>query len=230
MNDSMNKRFDLIVFDWDGTLMDSTATIASSIQLACRDLGLAPPDDARARHVIGLGLADALAYAAPSLLPEQLPQMIERYRQHYLSRDHALVLFPEVREMIVELKEAGYFVAVATGKNRGGLNRALDQSGLKPFFDATRCADESFSKPHPQMLLDLSDQLGVELNRTLMIGDTTHDLQMAANAGSHALGVSYGAHPLHELMQHASLGVVDSSVALRTWLKTQGAQATHAHG
>lgn len=218
----MTRQFDLIVFDWDGTLMDSTAIIASSIQLACHDLDLPPPDDVRARHVIGLGLSDALMYAVPSIKSEQLPQMIERYRYHYLTRDHALVLFPEVREMIADLKKAGYFVTVATGKNRAGLNRALDQTGLKPLFDASRCADETFSKPHPQMLLELTDELGVEPQRTLMVGDTTHDLQMAENAATHAVGVSYGAHPEMELRKHRTMAVVETSKALRGWLNNLG--------
>ena len=216
------RRFDLIVFDWDGTLMDSTATIASSIQRACADLELAIPSDVAASHVIGLGLADALAHVAPGLAPEMLPRMIERYRHHYLSRDETLVLFPEVREMIVELKEAGHFVGVATGKTRVGLDRALDSCGLRPLFDATRCADESRSKPDPQMLFELSDELGARLDRTLMIGDTTHDLQMAANARARSVAVSYGAHPHESLDGHDALAIIPSSAALRAWLATHG--------
>ena len=209
--------FDLIAFDWDGTLMDSTATIATSIQRACADLDLAVPSDLIASHVIGLGLVDALAHVAPDLTPELVPRMIERYRHHYLSRDHSLVLFPQVREMIVELKDAGHFVAVATGKTRVGLDRALDSCGLRDLFDATRCADECHSKPDPQMLLELADQLGVDCARTLMVGDTTHDLQMAANARTKALAVSYGAHPHGSFAAFAPLAVVESSTALRAW-------------
>ena len=211
------RRFDLIVFDWDGTLMDSTATIASSIQRACADLELAIPSDADASHVIGLGLADALAHVAPDLAPEMFPRMAERYRHHYLSRDQTLVLFPEVREMIVELKEAGHFVAIATGKSRVGLDRALDLCGLRPLFDATRCADECHSKPDPQMLFELTDELGVKLDRTLMIGDTTHDLQMAVNAGATSVAVSYGAHPHGSLAGHDALAIIASSADLRAW-------------
>ena len=175
------RRFDLIAFDWDGTLMDSTAVITTSIQYACADLGLPVPSRESASHVIGQGLVDALKYAVPALPPEMIPAMVERYRHHYLTRDGDIPLFPGVRELIVSLKEAGYYVAVATGKSRVGLERALDASGLRPLFDATRCADESRSKPDPQMLLDLGDELGVRRNRTLMIGDTTHDLQLAQN-------------------------------------------------
>ncbi len=211
-------RFDLIVFDWDGTLMDSTATIASSIQRACADLGLPIPSNERASHVIGLGLSDALAYAVPDMPKALVPQMVERYRHHYLSRDADLVLFAGVREIIIALKDQGYFVAVATGKSRVGLDRALDACGLRPLFDATRCADECRSKPDPQMLYELGDELGVRCDRMLMIGDTTHDMQMAANAGAHALAVSYGAH-LHEtLAGQDALAVLGSPADLQTWL------------
>jgi phosphoglycolate phosphatase len=214
------QQFDLIVFDWDGTLMDSTAMIASSIQFACGDLGVTPPDDERARHVIGLGLLDALAYAVPDLPPERIPEMAARYRHHYLSRDQELKLFPEVAEMMGELIDRGYYVAVATGKTRVGLDRALARCGFNALFHATRCADETSSKPHPQMLFELIAQLGVEAGRTLMVGDTTHDLQMASNARIAALGVSYGAHAAKLLLDHGPLAVVESSAVLRTWLQT----------
>lgn len=211
-------RFDLVAFDWDGTLMDSTATIASSIQRACADLGLTVPSDDRARHVIGLGLTDALAYAVPEMTRDMVPRMVERYRHHYLSRDADLPLFPLAREIVVWLKEAGYFVAVATGKSRMGLDRALDTCGLRPLFDATRCADECRSKPDPQMLWDLGDALGVRNERVLMIGDTTHDLQMATNAGAASIAVSYGAHDASSLEGHGALAIVDSTRQLRDWL------------
>lgn len=212
------RRFDCIAFDWDGTLMDSTAVIASSIQRACADLGLPIPPDDRASHVIGLGLADALAYAVPSMTPDLLPAMVERYRYHYLSRDADLPLFSGVREIVVSLKESGVFVAVATGKTRVGLDRALNHSGLRPLFDATRCADESRSKPDPQMLHELGDELGVRSDRMLMIGDTSHDLLMARNAGAASVGVSYGAHKASALEGHGALAIVDTPAQLRAWL------------
>jgi phosphoglycolate phosphatase len=212
------RRFDLITFDWDGTLMDSTAVISSSIQRACADLGLPVPSNERASHVIGLGLSDALSYAVPELTQEMIPAMVERYRHHYLSRDASLPLFPGVREIVVSLKEAGYFVAVATGKSRVGLDRALNHSGLRPLFDATRCADECRSKPDPQMLWELGDELGVRSDRTLMIGDTTHDLQMAANAGAASLAVSYGAHHERSLEGQGALAIVASPAQLGVWL------------
>lgn len=219
MQRQSKKQFDLLVFDWDGTLMDSTATITRCIQAACADLGLPVPDRATASHVIGLGLIDALQKAVPSILPEQVPQMVERYRHHYLGQDHQLELFEGTREMLVALKEAGFALAVATGKSRAGLNRALDVTGTRHFFEATRCADETFSKPHPAMLLELCDELGHEPARTLMIGDTTHDLQMALNAQTKGLGVSFGAHPIEALQSCQPLAIVDDTAALQRWLQ-----------
>jgi len=213
-------RYDLIVFDWDGTLMDSTRVIASSIQRACADLGLAVPSHEQASHVIGLGLSDALAYAAPDLPRARYAEMAERYRHHYLSRDQDLDLFPNIREIVVALKESGYFVAVATGKTRVGLDRALDVSGLRPLFDGTRCADECRPKPDPQMLHELGDEMGVRASRMLMIGDTTHDLKMAAAAGVPSLAVGYGAHTARSLEGQGALAVVESTAELQAWLAT----------
>lgn len=215
----MAKRFDLIVFDWDGTLLDSAGAIVRAIQASCIDLDLPVPPDARARHVIGLGLQDALSHAVPELPVEDYPRMVERYRHHYLSRDHELTLFAGAAELVQWLAGAGWSLAVATGKSRKGLDRALAHSGLGAHFQATRCADECFSKPHPAMLEELMETLMVEPDRTLMIGDTTHDLQMAVNAGVHAVGVGYGAHPPDQLSTVNSLACVDTVEALHRWLK-----------
>lgn len=215
----MAPRFELIVFDWDGTLLDSAAAIVSSIQAACRDLGLPEPSPSRARHVIGLGLGDALRHAVPALPEHDYPRMVERYRHHYLSRDHELTLFPGVFEMIESLAARGRLLAVATGKSRVGLNRALAHSGLGPFFHATRCADECFSKPHPAMLEQLMDELGVSPERALMVGDTTHDLQMAKNAGVAGLAVSFGAHPREALEAEQPLACLPTPQDLAAWLR-----------
>ncbi len=198
--------------------MDSTAHIAASIQAACRDLNLPIPSSEQASHVIGLGLQDALASVVPGLSANQVPDLVERYRFHYLAQDEQLVLFAGAREMLLDLKQRGYWLAVATGKSRVGLNRALNATGLSALFDATRCADESHSKPHPAMLLQLMDELGVEARRTLMIGDTTHDLWMAANADTQALGVTYGAHAHEHLAQAPALGVMHSIADVHQWL------------
>lgn len=216
----MPRQFDVIVFDWDGTLMDSTATIASSIQRACQDLGLTIPSDHAARYVIGLGLQDALAHAVPDLPRERLPEMVARYRHHYLSRDASLSLFDGTREMLAELKQRGHRVAVATGKNRVGLDRALRQCALENLFDATRTADESAPKPDPRMLHELSEALGVGLSSMLMVGDTTHDLKMAHSARTGALGVAYGAHDRDALDACTPLAVLDTPAGMHDWLRT----------
>lgn len=212
------KQFDLIVFDWDGTLMDSTATIVKCIQAAARDLSLPVPDDKAAAFVIGLGLADAMQAVMPDIDSKYYPRMIERYRYHYLARDHELPLFPGVREMLDELSQDGYFLAVATGKSRVGLNRALHTSKLLSMFDASRCSDETFSKPHPAMLQELTRELGQDMRRTLMIGDTTHDLQMAANAGAASIAVEYGAHDELSLKEFHPVFSAKSVAELHQWL------------
>lgn len=212
------KQFDLIVFDWDGTLMDSTATIVKCIQASAKDLGLPIPDDHAASHVIGLGLQEAMEVVLPNIDPKYYPRMVERYRYHYLAKDHGLTLFKGVQEMLTELSQEGYFLAVATGKSRVGLNRALDAVKLLSLFDATRCADETFSKPHPAMLQELTRELGQDIKRTVMIGDTTHDLQMAVNAGAAAVAVQYGAHPVDQLQALNPLYSAGSVADLHNWL------------
>jgi phosphoglycolate phosphatase len=213
------RRFDLVVFDWDGTLFDSTALIVHSIQAACRDLGLPVPDDERASWVIGLSLHGAMAHAVPSIRQEQIPQMVERYRVHYLAHQHDLALFPGVLELLHALKARHHWLAVATGKSRAGLDEALRSVELKGVFDGTRTADETRSKPDPQMLNELMRQFGTEPGRTLMIGDTTHDLQLAANAGASSIAVSYGAHAPAEFVAHAPLFVAGTVAELDAWLQ-----------
>ncbi|MBV2235756.1 MAG: HAD-IA family hydrolase [Sterolibacterium sp.] len=214
----MAQSFELIVFDWDGTLMDSAAAIVAAIQAASRDLGVVPPTEERARHVIGLGLHDAMQVAVPGLDADFYPQMSQRYRHHYLARDHELALFHGVQEMLQSLQEAGFMLAVATGKSRLGLQRALEHSRLHDYFQATRCADECHSKPHPQMLLELMDEFAVVPGQTLMIGDTTHDLQMAKNAGVASLAVAYGAHSRTLLEAESPLLCADSVAEVHNWL------------
>ena len=215
----MGKHYDLIVFDWDGTVMDSTAVIATSIQAACRDLGLAIPGDETARHVIGLGLAQALRHAVPDAPESMYEPLVERYRHHFLAQDREIPLFGGARETIAELHDAGYRLGVATGKSRKGLERALESTGLKQYFHATRTADMTFSKPDPAMLLELMDELAVNAERTLMIGDTTHDVQMAQNAGVDAVAIGHGAHPAEQLLALAPLALVQDFAGLRAWLK-----------
>lgn len=215
----MAKTFDLVVFDWDGTLMDSAAAIVTAIQRSAQDLGLPEPSEERARHVIGLGLQDALRIAVPELAPADYDRMVERYRYYYLARDQELRLFAGIEALLDWLAAQEVFLAVATGKSRLGLERALRHSGLAPRFDATRCADECFSKPHPEMLESLMAEFDVAPERTLMIGDTTHDLQMARNAGVHGIGVTFGAHSRTQLESEPALAWVDSVEGLRKCLQ-----------
>ena len=212
------RRFDLIVFDWDGTLFDSTALIARSIQAACADVGTRIPTDLEARYVIGLGLSDALAHAAPELSPDLYPLLGQRYRFHYVQRQHDVTLFAGTLQMLSLLKQRDHLLAVATGKSRSGLDEALASSSLLGMFHATRTADQTASKPHPQMLLELMAQLDVPADRTLMIGDTTHDLQLAANADAASVAVAYGAHHHATFTDLSPRYVAHSVNELQTWL------------
>lgn len=214
----MGRRFELLVFDWDGTLMDSTAVIVASLQEACRDLGLPVPSNERAHHIIGLGLHDAMAHVLPGVDPGLYPRVTERYGHHFRLRDPETPLFPGAREALRAFSESHYLLAVATGKSRRGLDRALDKTGLREVFHATRCGDESSSKPHPGMLNDLIDMLGTAPAKTLMIGDTTHDLQMAINAGVASVAAAYGAHPREQLEALRPLACLGQPQELWNWL------------
>ena len=216
------RQFDLIVFDWDGTLFDSTALIARCIQAACADLGTPVPSDRDASYVIGMGLIEALAHAAPELPPERYRELADRYRHHYFGAQHEIVFFDGTLEMLKSLKDRKHLLAVATGKSRRGLDDVLHTSALKGLFDATRTADETASKPDPRMLLELMDELQVDPHRTLMIGDTTHDLQLAANAGVARIGVSYGAHDHNAFGEFSPLHVAHSVADLNAWLARHG--------
>ena len=212
------QRFDLVVFDWDGTLFDSTALIVRCIQSACRDIGCSVPCDADAAYVIGLGLADALKHAVPGLPSERYPELGARYRHHYFASQHELTLFPGTLEMLQALKARHHWLGVATGKGRRGLDEALAHSQLHGIFDGTRTADETASKPDPRMLLELMREFGVAPERTLMVGDTTHDLQLAVNAGAPCVAVSYGAHEHDAFAAFSPLTIASSTRELHDWL------------
>ena len=215
----MARQFDLLVFDWDGTLMDSAACIAGALQAACRDLAFPVPSERDARYIIGLGLNDALAHILPGLAPTEDPRVVERYRHHFLLGDQETGLFEGAADMLAELHRAGHLLAVATGKSRRGLERALQATAIGPYFHATRCADEGFSKPHPGMLQWLIAELKTTPERTLMIGDTTHDMQMARAAGVARLAVAHGAHEACDLLTYEPLACVADCAALRKWLR-----------
>lgn len=214
----MQRRFDLIAFDWDGTLFDSTKIIVRCIQRAVADVGGTVPGDREAAYVIGMGLAQALAHAAPDVPQEKYPELGARYRHHYMAHQDDLVLFDGVLPMLGELRQRHHWLAVATGKSRRGLDEALASAQLLGVFDGSRTADETAGKPHPRMLEELMREFGTEPGRTLMVGDTTHDLQMAVNAGCAAVGVSYGAHPPGEFEALAPLFVAHSVPELHRWL------------
>lgn len=202
--------------------MDSTRMIARSLQEACRDVGAPVPSQSDALFVIGLNLADTFARVAPALDESSQARLAERYRHHFLANEHEAPLYGGVPEMLADLHGRGRRLAVATGKARRGLERVLDQTGLRSWFEATRCADEGFAKPHPGMLLMLLDITGVEPRRALMVGDTTHDLELAANAGVDAVSVSYGAHPQELLRTRPAVARFDSVPELHRWLAANG--------
>lgn len=222
----MNTPYALIVFDWDGTLMDSQARIVDCLQAAFADLGRPVPSRAAAADVIGLGLDEAMARLWPEAGPDERQLVAGHYRRHFLGgHPTASALFPDARETLEWLRGAGYLLAVATGKSRRGLDQSLDESGLRDLFHATRCADETLSKPHPQMLLELMDELGVAPAATLMVGDTEYDLLMAANAGAGALAVCYGVHAPERLRALGPLGCLDGLAAIPAWLGTLAVSA-----
>ena len=214
-------KYRLIVFDWDGTVIDSHSAIAECMQEASRELGLPVPERERATHVIGLGLHDALRIVAPGLPGHRYPEYIEAYRRHFLAREDTMQPFPGMRELLGFLSDTSV-LAIATGKSRRGLERALEATGLRARFRASRCADETRPKPHPAMLLELMEELDFPAAEVLMIGDTSHDLQMAAAAGVDAAAVSYGAHAREGLLACGPRGCFASVEELRQWLTRSG--------
>ena len=216
------RNFDLIAFDWDGTLFDSTRIIVRCIQAAVRDVGGTVPTDKEAGYVIGLGLMQALAHAAPDVPPEKHPQLGERYRHHYAAHYDDLSLFDGVLPLLDALKARGHLLAVATGKSRRGLDEVLRTVELRGVLDGSRTADETAGKPDPLMLRELMAEFGVEPERVLMVGDTTHDLQMALNAGCPSVGVSYGAHEPDSFTVLAPRHVAHSVQELHDWLLAHG--------
>ena len=212
------KRFDLIAFDWDGTLSNSTAVIVHCIQAAVADVGGKPPSDDQASYVIGMSLMQALTSAAPDVPPEKHTELANRYRYHYIQHKDDISLFAGALPMLQTLRARGHWLSVATGKSRRGLDDALQDPLLKGVFDGSRTADETAGKPNPLMLEELMSDFGVEPDRLLMIGDTTHDLEMARNAGCASLAVAYGAHPPENFARYEPLYVAHSVAQLRDWL------------
>jgi phosphoglycolate phosphatase len=208
----------LLAFDWDGTLFDSTALIVQAIQNAVADAGAAVPSKEQAAWVIGMGLQDAIAHIGRDIPKLKIPVVMARYLYHYSRLQDQVSLFDGTLDMLRDLKNQGFYLAVATGKSRRGLNEALAQADLKQFFDATRTADETAGKPHPLMLQELMAELDVAADNTLMIGDTTHDLQLAVNAGTPSVAVSFGAHDSANFAPYSPLAIVHSTQQLHQTL------------
>jgi phosphoglycolate phosphatase len=216
--------FRLLVFDWDGTLMDSIGTIVACTQAAVRELELGDLPAERIRGTIGLGLREAIESLSPGCDEQLFGRILDSFRKHWHQTFRDLPpLFPGARELLCDLEAEGYLLAIATGKSRRGLDYALDQTGLRHLFQATRTADEAFSKPHPKMLLDVLDELGVSPREAVMIGDTTYDLEMARSARTHAVGVCSGGHGREELLQLEPLACLDHVADLAPWLAGRAA-------
>ncbi len=213
---------DVVVFDWDGTLVDSIHAITQAIRGAAGDLGLEVPSEERARHVIGLGLQDALRYAVPDLPPARVSEFAGRYRHHFLLAKPADHPFDGVAELLESLRSRSLRLAVATGKSRAGLDRALAQTGLGRHFVASRCADEGPPKPNPWMLASIAEELGVGAERMVMVGDTSHDIGMAHAFGAASIGVIYGAHTAEAVTRARPHAIAASIAELAALLGADG--------
>jgi phosphoglycolate phosphatase len=215
------KAFELVVFDWDGTLMDSEAHIVTSMQRTLADLDLPALSREKIRDIIGLGLREAILRLLPGSDDELVLRIVDRYRYHFFA-DDPCEPFAGAESALQQLHAAGYLMAVATGKGRRGLDRVLQSTGFSQYFVETRTADETQSKPHPQMLLEIMEILEIDAQRTLMVGDTEYDLEMANAAKSAALGVDYGVHTRERLMACSPLDCLSSISELPAWLANSG--------
>lgn len=212
------KRYGAVIFDWDGTVMDSTHSIVAAIQASCADLDLPVPSAPAASWVIGLSLESALYHVVPTLTASVMPRFLERYRVHFFARDPEIKLFDGIVPLLDILESRKVLLGVATGKSRVGLDRVLDSMQLGRYFQTTRCADESFSKPHPAMLMEIMQALDLQPEQMLMVGDTTHDVQMASSAGVDSMAVTYGAHDKQTLLESEPTVMVSSVREMQDWL------------
>lgn len=218
----IERTYQLLIFDWDGTLMDSEARIVACARAAAEDIDIEIPSRASVRNIIGLGLNEAFSELFPDYGDQTMIDFVDRYRHHFLHVDETpSMLFDGVEELLDQLLAREYLLAIATGKGRPGLNKVLDETGLFSKFHATRTGDETFSKPNPEMLFQILNELGIEAKDALMIGDTEYDLQMATNARMPSLGVSYGVHEVERLKKHSPVACVDNIAELSGWLLGQ---------
>jgi phosphoglycolate phosphatase len=209
----------LLVFDWDGTLADSTASIVTAMQAAIIETGMECRNDDSIKDIIGLGLLEAVNTLFPDENHADKQTLVDQYRIHYtLSNQGKTILFPGVRNTLNNLKTKGYHLAIATGKSRKGLNNALMETCVEDYFHFSRCADEALSKPHPQMLLDIMDTLNVEPRQTVMIGDSEHDLLMAKNAGVQSIAATYGSQTRDRLLKYYPIACINKITDLIGWL------------
>lgn len=214
----MKHPYKLLIFDWDGTLMDSEAKIVNCMCAAAHACGLPDPGRAAARNIIGLGLPEALRALFPTATADDHRRLIEEYKKHFLQDTTVTQLFHGVTTCLENLLERGYQLAVATSKARRGLDRVLGETNMRHFFITTRCADEAFSKPHPKMLEDILEYTGLTRDQAIMIGDTTYDMEMAYNAGMARAAVTYGVHAREQLLSHGPIGCFDCFRDLHAWL------------
>jgi len=203
-------KYKLIIFDWDGTLMDSIDKIVLCMQQAAKQQQQVVASKKSVKGIIGLSLLKAVQQLYPLLGLSEQQALVEAYRQQYNLNQHIETpLYPDIKKLLVNLKSQGYTLAVATGKGRNGLNKMLEKSATSKLFSATICADEAHSKPDPLMLNLLLEKLGIEASQALMVGDSSYDLAMAKNAGMDSLGVSYGVHDANQLSLYDPVAIVD---------------------
>jgi phosphoglycolate phosphatase len=222
----MSKKFDLIVWDWDGTLADSTTMIANALVLAAEQVNLPKLSIERAKSIIGLGLKESIYTLFGDLPADKARDLAARYNANYYAGEGAIPLFEGAKDLIIALNKQGYKLAVATGKGRRGLNLALEHSGLTSYFHDTKTVDECFSKPHPQMLDELMDNLVVMPERTLMVGDTHYDIQMAKNAGVISAAVTYGAQTKEAIAAYQPDYIFGHFDTLKHWLLDESSKNT----
>lgn len=216
----MSQEVKLLIFDWDGTLCDSVSRIVSCVREAALAVGLEPPDPEAAQEIIGLGLVEALEALFPDIELPEILAMRDNYAKHFVSKDvEPSPFFPGVEQTLQRLRDQGYWLTVATGKSRRGLDRVLENRGLMGFFHASRCADETASKPHPLMLEELLSEFSVSPEQALMVGDTEFDMEMAFRAGVPRIAVSYGAHAIERLTQYQPVLCVDEFKQIENYLK-----------
>ena len=218
MKTNENKDYDLIIFDWDGTLMDSESKIVNCFRKAADDIGIDYPGDEAVRNIIGLGLKEALAVLMPDYSDTIQQQVVDSYREHFLHLDDTeMPMFEGVEEGLMQLQQEDYSLAIATGKARIGLDKVLEHTQLGEHFVVSRCADEAKSKPHPRMVLDILVETGVSADRAIVVGDTTYDIEMAHRANTDALAVCYGVHQREKLQAQKPIDCVENFTAVLRW-------------